>query len=74
MLSTLESIDDEARKYGIEVVKIDDKLIAKKYGFRFRPGLGFFRKGLYLKYEGEHGMIYSKRTLRILFSVRRRYI
>ena len=52
MLRHLELIDDEAAEYEVKMVKIDDPLMAKKYGHREPPGLGFFRKGNYVKYEG----------------------
>ena len=52
MLRHLELIDDEAAEYEVKMVKIDDPLMAKKYGHREPPGLGFFRKGNYIKYEG----------------------
>ena len=53
MLRHLELIDDEAAEYEVKMVKIDDPLMAKKYGHREPPGLGFFRKGNYVKYEGK---------------------
>lgn len=39
-------IDDEAAEYGIKVVKTDDRLMAKKYGYRKPPGITYFRKGI----------------------------
>ena len=48
MLRHLELIDDEAAEYEVKMVKIDDPLMAKKYGHRDPPGLGFFRKGIFL--------------------------
>lgn len=53
MLRHLELIDDEAAEYEVKMVKIDDPLMAKKYGHREPPGLGYFRKGNYIKYEGD---------------------
>ena len=53
MLRHLELIDDEASQYGVKLVKLDDPLMAKKYGHRDPPGLGFFRKGNYVKYDGK---------------------
>ena len=35
------------------MVKLNDPLMAKKYGHRDPPGLGFFRKGNYVKYDGK---------------------
>ena len=52
MLRHLELIDDEASQYDVKLVKIDDPLMAKKYGHRDPPGLGYFRKGNYVKYDG----------------------
>ena len=52
MLRHLELIDDEASQYDVKIVKIDDPLMAKKYGHRDPPGLGYFRKGNYIKYDG----------------------
>ena len=53
-LRHLELIDDEAALYGVKMVKIDDPLMSKKYGHRNPPGLGLFRKGNYIKYEGDN--------------------
>ncbi len=36
-----------------KMVKLNDPLMAKKYGHRDPPGLGFFRKGNYVKYDGK---------------------
>ena len=52
MLRHLELIDDEAAEYEVKMVKIDDPLMAKKYGHRDLLGLGFFRQGNFIKYEG----------------------
>ena len=53
MLRHLELIDDEASQYGVKLVKLDDPLMSKKYGHRDPPGLGLFRKGNYIKYDGK---------------------
>eukprot|EP00095_Tigriopus_kingsejongensis_P009532 maker-scaffold260_size234135-snap-gene-0.13 protein:Tk09532 transcript:maker-scaffold260_size234135-snap-gene-0.13-mRNA-1 annotation:"l long form" len=53
MLRHLELIDDEASEFGVRLVKIDDPLMAKKYGHRNPPGLGYFRHANYIKYDGE---------------------
>ena len=53
VLRHLELIDDEAAQFGVRMVKIDDPLMAKKYGHRIPPGLGYFRKGNYIKFDGE---------------------
>ncbi|CAG0892261.1 unnamed protein product [Darwinula stevensoni] len=52
-LKHLETIDDDASEYGIEIVKMQDSLVAKKYGWRNPPGLTYFRKGKALKYDGD---------------------
>ena len=52
-LRHLELIDDEASQYGVRLVKINDPLMSKKYGHRTPPGLGFFRKGNYVKFDGD---------------------
>ena len=49
MLRHLELVDDEASEFGVRMVKIDDPLMAKKYGHRNPPGLGYFRQGNYIK-------------------------
>jgi len=53
VLRHLELIDDEASQYGVRLAKINDPLMSKKYGHRLPPGLGFFRKGNYIKYDGD---------------------
>ncbi|XP_050711799.1 uncharacterized protein LOC126995938 isoform X1 [Eriocheir sinensis] len=53
VLRTLEKIDDEAAEYGIQMVKMNDRLMAKKYGFRNPPGLVYFRKAKHIKYDGD---------------------
>ena len=53
VLRHLELIDDEASQYGVRMVKINDPLMSKKYGHRTPPGLGFFRKGNYVKFDGD---------------------
>lgn len=46
ILRHIELIDDEASEYGIRIVKSSDDLMAKKFGYRSRPGITYFRKGL----------------------------
>ena len=53
VLRQLELIDDEAGQYGVRMVKIDDPRMSKKYGHRNPPGLGYFRKGNYIKFDGD---------------------
>jgi len=52
-LRHIELIDSEAFEFGVRFVKLKDALISKKYGHRMLPGLGFFRKGNYVKFEGD---------------------
>lgn len=53
ILRHIELIDDEASEYGIKIVKMSDRLMAKKYGFRNPPGITYFRKGKYINYDGD---------------------
>jgi len=53
VLRHLELIDDEASQYGVRMVKLNDALMSKKYGHRTPPGLGFFRRGNYIKFDGD---------------------
>ncbi|XP_044743399.1 uncharacterized protein LOC123305679 isoform X4 [Chrysoperla carnea] len=53
VLRHVELIDDEASEYGIKIVQMSDKLMAKKYGWRNPPGITYFRKGKYINYDGD---------------------
>lgn len=53
ILRHIELIDDEAAEYGIKIIKCDDRLMAKKYGFRNPPGITYFRKGKPINYDGK---------------------
>ncbi|XP_012535509.2 uncharacterized protein LOC105836192 isoform X3 [Monomorium pharaonis] len=53
VLRHIELIDDEAAEYGIKVVRMKDRLMAKKYGFRNPPGITYFRKGKNINYDGD---------------------
>lgn len=53
MLRHIELIDDEAAEYGIKIVRLKDRLMAKKYGFRNPPGITYFRKGKSINYDGD---------------------
>lgn len=53
VLRHIELIDDEAAEYGIKIVQMSDRLMAKKYGFRNPPGITYFRKGKYINYDGD---------------------
>jgi len=49
----LEKIDDDTSLYDVHLVKMSDKLIAKKHGIKNPPGLVYFRSGKPLKYNGK---------------------
>lgn len=53
VLRHVELIDDEAAEYGIKIVKCNDRLMAKKYGFRNPPGITYFRKTKAINYDGD---------------------
>ncbi|KAJ8921397.1 hypothetical protein NQ315_003013 [Exocentrus adspersus] len=53
ILRHIELIDDEASEYGIKIVKMKDRLMAKKYGWREPPGITYFRKGKPINYDGD---------------------
>ncbi|XP_044757514.1 uncharacterized protein LOC123315746 isoform X4 [Coccinella septempunctata] len=53
ILRHMELIDDEAAEYGIKIVKMRDRLMAKKYGFRNPPGITYFKKGKTMNYDGD---------------------
>ncbi|XP_030752656.1 uncharacterized protein LOC115879799 isoform X6 [Sitophilus oryzae] len=53
VLRHIELIDDEAAEYGIKIVKMKDRLMAKKYGYRNPPGVTYFRKGKPINYDGD---------------------
>ena len=48
----LEKIDDDCADYDVGLVKINDQLIAKKYGIRQTPGLVYFRRGKHIRFDG----------------------
>ncbi|CRK96270.1 CLUMA_CG009693, isoform B [Clunio marinus] len=53
VLRHIELIDDEASEYGIKIVKSNDDLMAKKFGYRNRPGITYFRKSKPINYDGD---------------------
>ena len=53
IIEHLEKIDDDCGDYDVHLVKINDNLIAKKYGIRSPPGLVFFRRAKHIKFEGD---------------------
>jgi hypothetical protein len=53
VLQELENIDDECDRYGIQMVKIMDTQLAKRYGIKTFPALVYFRNGNPLLYDGK---------------------
>lgn len=53
MLLELENIDDECDLFGIQMVKIQDPQMAKRYGIKTFPAVVYFRNGNPLLYEGK---------------------
>lgn len=52
VVKEIETIDDEADKYNILIVKNDNFQAAQKYGIKKLPALMFFRGGSPVFYEG----------------------
>lgn len=48
----LEKIDDECDVFGIQLVKIQDPQLAKRYSIKTFPALVYFRNGNPLLFEG----------------------
>lgn len=46
------SADDECDLYGIQMVKLQDPQLAKRYGIKTFPSLVYFRNGNPLTYDG----------------------
>ena len=46
--------------FSVRLVKVADNLMSKKYGHRSPPGLGYFRKKDYVKYDGKLIFIYIR--------------
>lgn len=53
VLLELENIDDECDLFGIQMVKIQDPQMAKRYGIKTFPAVVYFRNGNPLLYEGD---------------------
>lgn len=54
VLEELEHIDDECDIYGIQMVKIQDIPLAKRYGIKTFPALMYFRNGNPLLFDGNY--------------------
>ena len=52
-MTELENIDDECDNYGIQMVKLQDPQLAKRYGIKTFPALVYFRNGNPLTYDGK---------------------
>lgn len=52
VLEHLERIDDDCSEFDVQLVKLRDQLIAKKYGVRHVPALVLFRRQQPLRYDG----------------------
>ena len=55
----LISTDDECDLYGIQMVKLQDPQLAKRYGIKTFPSLVYFRNGNPLTYDGERHNFFS---------------
>lgn len=53
ILEQLENIDDECDAYGIQMVKIHDSTVAKRYSIKTYPALVYFRNGNPLLFDGD---------------------
>ncbi|XP_059471929.1 uncharacterized protein LOC132194579 isoform X6 [Neocloeon triangulifer] len=53
ILENLENIDDECDAYGIQMVKIHDSVLAKRYSIKTYPALVYFRNGNPLIFDGD---------------------
>ncbi|CAG9815355.1 unnamed protein product [Phaedon cochleariae] len=53
ILEELEQIDDECDVYGIQLVRIQDPQLAKRYSIKTFPALVYFRNGNPLLFEGD---------------------
>ncbi|GFY48898.1 protein disulfide-isomerase [Trichonephila inaurata madagascariensis] len=53
ILKHLEQIDDDCSDYEVQLLKMSDNLMAKKYRVRNPPGLVFFRHGNPIVYPGD---------------------
>lgn len=55
ILEVLESIDDDLDAYGVDIVRIHDMNLSKRYGIKDVPALLYFRNGNPLMYTGRCG-------------------
>lgn len=52
-MKELETIDDDADRYDILIVKNDNFAAAQKYGLKKLPALMFFKEGSPIVFEGK---------------------
>lgn len=52
-LDEIEGIDDDAEKFSVDFVKINDKRLAKTYGIKKFPALSFFQDGEITIFKGD---------------------
>ena len=55
-------LDDECDGFGIQMVKLQDPVLAKRYGIKTFPSLVYFRNGNPLTFDGKHIFIGHKLT------------
>ncbi|KAL0274697.1 UNVERIFIED_CONTAM: hypothetical protein PYX00_002764 [Menopon gallinae] len=53
VLEELEKIDDDTDNFGVDLVKINDKRLAKQYGIKNFPALTYFREKEPIIYDGD---------------------
>ncbi|XP_055342299.1 uncharacterized protein LOC129590885 [Paramacrobiotus metropolitanus] len=53
ILEGLENIDDDLDEFGVDIVRANDILMAKRYGIKEPPALVYFRNGNPLIYPGD---------------------
>ena len=46
-------VDDECDGFGIQMVKLQDPVLAKRYGIKTFPSLVYFRNGNPLTFDGK---------------------
>ena len=69
VLQELESIDDDTARFGVHLVKVADKKLARSYGVKIFPALTYFRNAEPIHYEGE-----GKRVKKIFSLLKKRKI
>jgi thiol-disulfide isomerase/thioredoxin len=57
ILEQLENIDQKCDEWGIQMVKIQDAVLARRYSIKTFPALVYFRNGNPLLYDGNYQII-----------------